>query len=377
MFDLICFSHLRWNFVYQRPQHIMTRYSKLARVFFVEEPMYDAKEDFNQISRDEGSGVHIVVPHLSCGSINQNIRLKILLKSLVEAYSINDYLLWYYSPMALEFSDHLSPRMIVYDCMDELSAFKFAPASLNSLELKLFSKSDVVFTGGQMLYEAKKSRHHNIFPFPSSIDKDHFYKARANKKDPEDQKRISSPRLGFYGVIDERFDIDLINEVATIRPDWQFVMLGPVVKIDPATLPQKQNIHWLGSKTYNELPEYLSGWDICIIPFVLNESTRFISPTKTPEYLAAGKPVISTAINDVMNPYEKLGLVHIIRSPEEFVVTANKILNNHDRAKWLGMVDYYLAGISWDRTFSGMHSTIRTTMKKIEIADLANEENYV
>src|SRR5690606_28943889 len=103
-------------------------------------------------------------------------------------------------------------------------------------------------------------------------------------------------RIGYAGVIDERIDLVLLDQVARARPDYQFVMLGPIAKIDPATLPQRGNIHYLGSKKYADLPRYLAGWDVAMMPFALNDATRFISPTKTPEYLAAGRRVVSTAI---------------------------------------------------------------------------------
>ena len=209
--------------------------------------------------------------------------------------------------MSLAFSDHLAPGLIVYDCMDELSAFRGAPPELVEREVELMCRANLVFTGGYSLYEAKRQRHDNAHPFPSSVDVEHFAAARRPQHDPDDQAEIPHPRLGFYGVIDERLDIALIEQVARMRPDWQIVLVGPVVKIDPAELPQRDNIHYLGGKTYDELPQYLSGWDVAIMPFALNESTRFISPTKTPEYLAGGCPVVSTPITDVVRTYGDTG----------------------------------------------------------------------
>ncbi|HEY1112573.1 MAG TPA: glycosyltransferase, partial [Chitinophagaceae bacterium] len=250
--------------------------------------------------------------------------------------------------------DHLAPKMVVYDCMDELSAFKFAPPALTENEKMVMQKADVVFTGGYSIYEAKKDKHHNIYPFPSSIEKEHFAIARTISEDPADQAPIPHPRFGFFGVLDERFDIDLIEQVAKARPNWQFVLIGPVVKIDPATLPQYANIHYLGGKTYKELPQYLAGWDVAVIPFAMNESTRYISPTKTPEYLAAGKPVISTPIRDVVSPYGENKLVHIASTAEEFIRHGEAILKKKQQKAWLNKVDAFLAGNSWDRTWSQM-----------------------
>lgn len=266
--------------------------------------------------------------------------------------------------MAAAIGNHFYPAFILYDCMDELSNFKFAPPELKEREKELFSKADLVFTGGHNLYNAKKDYHHNIHSFPSSIDKEHFTQARDVANEPEGQKNIPHPRLGFYGVVDERFDIDLITEVAERKPEWQFVIIGPVIKIDPESLPHLNNIHYLGSKTYDELPQYLAGWDIALIPFLRNESTKYISPTKTPEYLAGGKPVISTSIIDVVTPYGINNLVHIADTPDEFIKAADFELNNTDRNQWLQNVDLFLSQNSWDKTWNRMMQLITDTMKK-------------
>ena len=276
--------------------------------------------------------------------------------------NLAEHAFWYYTPMALDFTRKYTPEIIVFDCMDELSAFKFAPEELKSLEKELLNKADVVFTGGNSLYEAKKNQHSNIHSYPSSIEKEHFAKAREINTCPEDQIKTSKPKLGFYGVIDERFDIELIKGIADARPDWQICLIGPVVKIDPNTLPQNENIHYLGSKNYKELPAYLANWDIALIPFMINESTRFISPTKTPEYLAAGKPVISTPIKDVISPYGKNKLVHIANNAAGFIEAAEKELAAADKRLWLKRVDALLAENSWDNTCSSMLGCMQQVM---------------
>ncbi len=357
--DLVCFSHLRWNFVYQRPQHLLSRFAKANRVFFIEEPVFSESPDSLQITLTE-ENVLVVIPQLQTGeeTKNKEDRLYHLVSRLFSQMQVNQYIFWYYTPMALAFTGKFNPTVIIYDCMDELSAFKFAPPELKTLEASLMKSADVVFTGGQSLYEAKKDLHPNIHPFPSSIDKEHFNRARLKTSDPADQQSIPHPRFGFYGVIDERFDIDLIKKVAEKKPDWHFVLVGPVVKIDPATLPKNKNIHYLGGKSYQELPSYLSGWDVAIIPFALNESTRFISPTKTPEYLAAGKPVISTSIRDVVNPYGKLELVHIADTADEFIKAGNAELDGKDKSSWKTKTDEFLKELSWDNTWKRMMELI-------------------
>lgn len=352
--DLVCFSHLRWGFVYQRPQHLLSRFTKHTRVFFIEEPIMHNEPDKLHITQDE-KNLFIVVPHLqNNNSESTSSRLQGLVNQLFKQMKVDKYFAWYYTPMALSFTEHLKPEFVVYDCMDELSAFKFAPLELKEREQQLFDKADVVFTGGHSIYESKRDKHSNIHPFPSSIDKEHFEQARIIEKDPADQLNIPHPRFGFCGVIDERLDIDLIAKVAHLKPDWHFVMIGPVVKIDPASLPQLPNIHYLGGKDYKQLPQYISGWDVALIPFAMNESTKFISPTKTPEYLAAGKPVISTPIRDVVRPYGDNNLVHIAATPEELITHAEQELQNNTRTSWLEKVDTFLAGNSWDRTWSQM-----------------------
>ena len=375
--DLICFSHLRWNFVYQRPQHIMSRFGKYGRVFFVEEPVYGSSTPHYTIEQQANTQVWVVTPHLP-----ENIDIieaqKGLLKKLMKAMQIRQYFTWYYSPMALSFSDELRPSLVIYDCMDELSAFRFAPAALKQYEAMLFDKADIVFTGGHHLYEAKQYLHHSIYPFPSSIDKDHFLQARLGLPEPEDQREIPRVRIGFYGVVDERFNVTLLKGLATLHPDWHFVIVGPVVKIDPQSLPDLPNTHFLGGKTYNELPIYLSGWDVAMMPFALNESTKYISPTKTPEYLAGGKPVVSTSIRDVVVPYGKQGLVQIADTVKGFSNAIHLALEQKNNPSWLAKVDAFLAGNSWDKTFQRMAGLIENSIKvKRDNKDGNKREAYV
>jgi glycosyltransferase involved in cell wall biosynthesis len=359
---LICFSHLRWNFVYQRPQHLMTRAARQFQVYFIEEPIYDATEAYNEINEGVAPGITTVIPHLPAGS-DSPANKKELLDSLMSSFEDKKYILWYYTPMALEFSDHLQPEAIIYDCMDELSGFKFAPPLLKELEKQLMQKADLVFTGGYHLYEAKKNMHPNIHPFPSSIDKEHFEQARREQEDPEDQASVPHPRIGYYGVVDERFDIPLLTALAATHTDWHFMIVGPVVKIDPSLLPRYPNIHYTGQKGYKELPCYLSGWDVAMMPFLLNEATQFISPTKTPEYLSGGKPVVSTPIRDVVKPYGTLGLVKIASTHTEFEKAIQLSLDMKDRASWLEKVDAFLLNNSWENTWNQMMKLITKTSK--------------
>ena len=364
--DVICFSHLRWNFVYQRPQHLLSRVAKQNRVYFFEEPLPGDSGNNFQVQVDEVTGIKIVVPQIRRDATKEDIieTQKLALDEIMRSENIQRPILWYYSPMALGFSDHLNPLMTIYDCMDELSAFRFAPPALKQYEALLFNKADIVFTGGCHLYEAKKYLHENIHPFPSSIDKDHFAQARQTVRDPADQEQIPYPRIGFFGVIDERFNIRLLKELATLHPEWHFVLVGPFAKIDSAAIPRKPNIHLLGQKTYAELPAYLAGWNVAIMPFALNESTKYISPTKTPEYLAGGKPVVSTSIRDVVVPYGKEGLVQIADTVMEFEKAIQQLLRRGSDKKWLKKVDAFLANNSWDNTYADMAGLIQETIRR-------------
>ena len=370
---LLCLSHLRWDFVYQRPQHLLTRFSEIFSTYFLEEPIHDAEDDAYLHLSKRLPNLWVVVPHIPAGlsKAEEKLVMKQLMDKFMEKEDGDDFLFWYYTPMALSFTEQFNPALVVYDCMDELSLFKNAPAELKDFEKRLMAKSDVVFTGGHSLYEAKKHQHANIHAFPSSIDKSHFVKARTNKVQAEEQAIITGPKLGFYGVIDERFDIELIRAIADARPEWNLMLIGPVLKINVDHLPKNQNIHYLGQKSYEQLPQYLSGWDVALIPFMLNDSTKFISPTKTPEYLSAGKPVVSTAIRDVINPYAKNSLVHIGRNAEDFIEAIELELNNKNTKHWLAKVDAFLSKNSWDNTCENMITCIQNSIKdkqKISIA---------
>ncbi len=350
-FDVICFSHLRWDFVYQRPQHLMSRFGRSGRVFFIEEPVQKDGEPRIAIS-ERPDNVYVCKPTVDNAALVSG-----LVAEMCDRYQIDNFIAWFYTPMLLGWADALSPRAVVYDCMDQLSAFRGAPPDLLERERQLFERADLVFTGGQSLYDAKRDQHASVYAFPSSIDTAHFGRARGILGDVEQQAVIPHPRIGFAGVIDERADLELLAAIADLRPDWNFIMLGPVVKIDESDLPQRANIHYLGQQSYGRLPAFLAGWDAAMMPFALNESTRYISPTKTPEFLAAGLPVVSTPIADVVRPYGENGLVRIASTPAEFVSGLERALTE-DRTERLNKADEFLRHLSWDKTFLAMRGLI-------------------
>lgn len=356
----------------------MSRFAKTRRVFFVEEPICDLAPTegprFDVVAQRHG--LKIIVPHLPSGLMDWEVARAQgrLMGELFDRENIEMPTLWYYTPMALEFSRHLRAHSIVYDCMDELSLFHGAHAAIREYERELLRRAHVVFTGGYSLWEAKRNLHSNVHAFPSSVEADHFRAARSALPIPSDQLDVPHPRVGFFGVLDERFDRDLLGRVAEMRPDIHFVMLGPVVKIDPAVLPKRPNIHYLGQKTYGELPAYLAGWDVAIMPFAHNDSTRFISPTKTLEYLAAGRPVVSTSIRDVVRPYGEQGLLYIADDAESFAAAIDLAIQEKDNAQWLDRVDAMLSHTSWDLTASRMSGLVDLAPLSSETSETVAEE---
>lgn len=341
----------------------MSRFARTRPVFIFEEwipcdhPL--PYLEFHRFPADKVTAVRPRMPHW-WNEAEREAGLRRLLDELLALTQVKRPVLWFYTPMMFGFASHIDASAVIYDCMDELSAFRFAPPRLKALEAELIARADAVFTGGYSIYEAKADRHDNIHPFPSSVDTAHFAQARGSKiTQPADQAGITGPRLGYYGVIDERIDLDLIAQLAKALPQCSIIMVGPVVKVDPAHLPRAKNIHYLGQRSYGELPAYLAGWDVALMPFAINEATRFISPTKTPEYLAGGKPVVSTAICDVERHYGDLDAVTIARNHADFIAGCRSALTAMTQAGvWLAEADALLATMSWDETFGRMTALV-------------------
>lgn len=360
-YDLVVFSHLRWDFVYQRPQQLLSRLARGRRVLVIEEPIHAADAAPHWETSEPEPGVHVArlhTPIAAPGFADEHTAtFAAMLPQLLAEQAISSYVAWLYTPMALPLAQLLSPLAVVYDCMDELSAFLHAPPQLLQREAALFGWADLVFTGGPSIYRAKQGLHPAVHCFPSSVDAAHFRQAIGGADAPE-QAELPHPRLGFYGVIDERMDLSLVAALAHAHPDWQIIMVGPVVKIDPAGLPRAQNLRYLGQRRYDELPAFLAGWDVCMLPFARNDSTRFISPTKTLEYMAAEKPIVSTPITDVAEPYGDI--VYLGDTPQSFVAACEQALQQSDdeRERRLAAMQQVLANTSWDTTAAAMEALI-------------------
>jgi UDP-galactopyranose mutase len=372
---LVVFSHLRWDFVYQRPQHLLSRLAQEQAVFVIEEPIRDPDAAPHLERQTPRPQVTVCRPHTPCPEWGfgdaQLPDLKVLVERLVREEDLKRCLAWMYTPMALPLIELFEPEVLVYDCMDELSAFDLAPPQLMERERQLLDRADVVFTGGPSLYRAKQGRHPNVHLFPSSVDTEHFRQALSGLPEPQDQAGLPRPRLGYFGVIDERLDRPLLAHLAALHPEWQIIMIGPVVKIDPATLPQAPNLHYLGQRSYETLPAYLAGWDLCLLPFARNAATRFISPTKTLEYMAAERPIVSTPITDVQEPYGDI--VYLGDTSEAFVEACERALASSaaERVRRGDKMRAVLKNTSWDATVAAMQRLIREARERKRSSDTA------
>ena len=326
---LIVHSHLRWDFVWQRPQQLLSRFGSSRHVLYVEEPIF--LDDVSMATLDVtnvGGRVHRVVPRLPSALRSSYDGAAELVRSLVAALvgeggrlggAFDNAVQWFYTPMpAPVMLGAFAEKGVVYDCMDELAQFRFAPPELAARERLLMTRSDVVFTGGRKLYESKARHHPNVHFFGCGVDAAHFSRARDPETAvPPELHDLPGPVLGYFGVVDERLDYALIDRLAERFEQGSLVFVGPLAKVDRAELPNRANIQWLGQRPYDALPSYVKGFDVCLMPFALNAATEFINPTKTLEYMAAGKPIVSTAVPDVVRNFTPI--VRVARSVDEFV----------------------------------------------------------
>lgn len=374
---IICFSHLRWDFVWQRPQQIMSRLEKDHRILFWEEAIEtDHHLPYLEFHAFAGTTVQSIRPRVPArwSREEKDRALAGLLDQMMGLCGIERPILWFWSPMFWPVAAHVAPKAaaVVHDVMDELSAFRFAPPELIAREGELMAAADLVLTGGWSIWEARRDRHDNIHAMPSSVDTAHFATARRSLPQPADQGGLPGKRLGYYGVIDERIDLSLIAALAKAHPEWSVVMVGPLAKIGPDDLPRAPNIYWLGQKSYDELPAYLAGWDVAIMPFALNEATRFISPTKTPEYLAGGRQVVSTPIRDVVRHYGALRAVQIAADAPEFVLACETAMAQAARGEGRAEADAMLAEQSWNATVARMAALMGEAVARRAAAPVAD-----
>ncbi|MBF4494179.1 glycosyltransferase [Flavobacterium sp. MR2016-29] len=354
-YDMIVFCHLRWQFVYQRPQHIISRMSDNMKVLLIEEPIsYDSKEENTANLTVVNDNLHVLQP-----KVKDIESIAKILPDYIK--NSNPSIGWFYSASFTPLLDFFEFETVVYDCMDELSLFKGAPEYLIHQEKYLMANADIVFTGGKSLYESKKQSHSNVYCFPSSVDEKHFAQALNGIEIPQDIANIDTPIVGYFGVIDERIDLKLIEETAKKLPKVFFVMIGPLAKIDESDLPREENIYYLGMKSYNELPNYLKAFDIAMMPFAINDATKYISPTKTLEYMAAGKPIISTKIHDVERDYSNC--VSLVENADKFTDAITSLFDKRATSSLQAKYHEILKNTSWDATAEKMQSIIKEFTK--------------
>jgi glycosyltransferase involved in cell wall biosynthesis len=358
-FDIVAYSHLRWDYVYQRPQQILERIGQSHKVLYIEQPIDHVSLHGVPSIVEVSENITVLQPRIDHGKFLDEYEELTL--RFMKRLNIERPVLWFYGPGFEKLTDRVPHSLVVYDCMDEHSAFKGTNEGIIRNEMNLLKKADVVFTGGKSLFEAKKEHNPNVHCFPSSVDLEHFRKSLDPETTvPEDLLSIPKPTVAYYGVIDERTDLDLLTGIADLMPDISFVMIGPVIyaKINADKLPERKNIYYLGGKPYADLPNYLKGIDICMMPFALNRSTQFISPTKTLEYMAGLKPIISTPVTDVVRDYSEM--VYIVNNAEEFKKAVEYYLNEtpEEESKRKYLEESVLRSTSWDRTVREMEDIV-------------------
>ncbi|HWI13533.1 MAG TPA: glycosyltransferase [Burkholderiales bacterium] len=358
---IVVHSHLRWDFVWQRPQHILTRLAANHRVVFIEEPVWGDHPSGLDITQAARNVVRIV-PRMRTGAEREADDLPCAIQAAFDKHELlrGDFsrvIHWFYTPMAAPvFLGKFEAAAVVYDCMDELSKFRFAPEDLRRRERLLLKEADVVFTGGYQLFTAKSQHHRNVHFYGCGVEVEHYAKAReAGTVIHPDIAHLPRPVLGYFGVIDERLDYELIDRLAASFHDGSIVMIGPLAKVDRDTLPQRANIHWLGQQAYETLPRYVKGFDVCLMPFALNEATEHINPTKTLEYMAAGKPVVSTAVPDVVRNFDSL--VTVAHTPVAFIEAAREACSAPDPGR-IARGIARAADMSWDAVVAAMRGHV-------------------
>ncbi|MEY2471472.1 MAG: UDP-galactopyranose mutase [Actinomycetota bacterium] len=362
--DLVVLSHLRWDFVWQRPQHLISRVAATGRrTWFVEEPVLvpDAQEvTVRELDAGAVTRLWLEIPgeprHCGFGD-----PVAVEHQQLIADYlgRSSDRVCWLYTPMAMPIATALDADLVVYDVMDDLASFAHAPEGLRALQMETLERADLVFTGGRSLHRGVVDLRGDAHCFPSGVEPEHYARARGCREVRD------TPVAGYVGVIDERLDLDLIGGLARALPDWEIHIVGPVVKIDPASLPQAPNLHYPGPVQYDELPECMAKFDVALMPFALNEATRSISPTKTLEYLAAGLPVVSTSVPDVVASFSDV--VDIQDDTRGFAAACREVLA-HDARDRDRKLRPLLHANHWDTIAARMTQLIETARRPLTAA---------
>ena len=358
---LLTFSHLRWNSAPRRPHHIMSRMAGKRDILFIEEPILRGGDATLEVTAAEPR-LRVIQPHLPFNGTgfgdHQVETLATLLRAFLTREGYKEYAAWVYTPMAVTLARALRPKAMVYDCMDELASFLLAPPELPEREAELLAYADVVFADGPGLHRSKRNQHPFVHSFPSGVDTEHF--ATADDVDEaRDQESLPHPRLGLFGVVDERMDLSILQHLSAERPDWQIVVVGPIARIEASRLPHGSNLHYIGLRSYQEIPSYLAGWDVCLMPFQKSAVTTYISPRKCLEYMAAGRPIVSTPIPDIAEPYGDV--VRTGEGPEGFLEACERALAETEAQQNAreSLSRQILHRTSWEETVDRMDLILR------------------
>jgi glycosyltransferase involved in cell wall biosynthesis len=375
----IVHSHLRWDFVWQRPQQIMSRLAGHHPILFLEEPLPGKGYSHLQVTVPFPNVVRVVpfLDPISGETCDQQCgRTLRLFKQAIREHPIlshrfDTFIQWFYSPQtAYPMISQLNSVGIVYDCMDELANFRFAPPDIAEREKWLISKADIVFTGGHHLYRSKSRLHHNVHFFGCGVDVDHYGKAMLDKTEPPwEVASLPRPVLGYVGVIDERLDYELLRRVGDAFPSGSVVMVGPLAKVDEQALPKSLNIHWLGKRPYEDLPALVKSFDVCLMPFAMNEATQYINPTKTLEYMSAGKPIVSTAVPDVVRNFTPI--VDVAYSHDEFIDALSRAYQQPDEDRIARGIDLANES-SWESIVTSMRRHILDRIARLPVQEVSN-----
>ena len=379
-YPILVHSHLRWDWVWQRPQQFLSRFAKRHPILFVEEAMPVADLDKPRaMLRDVASVPNLTVLRtefppsvLADREAVDAEQKRLVLATLAGPLSatFERPVQWFYDPMAaIAFAGQMNECAIVYDCMDQLSQFRGAPPELIRRERELLSLADVVFAGGPKIWKAKREHNANCHSYGCGVDVRHFGKARAEETEiPADLASLPGPRLGYFGVVDERMDYELVSALALAHPEWSVIIIGPACKVDPAGFPQHPNLHFLGARGYDQLPAYVKGLDVCLMPFAMNEATEFINPTKALEYMATARPIVSSAVEDVVLQFSDV--VSIAGSHTEFIAMCEQAIREPDPAQIARGVQLAKRN-SWEAIVARMEGHIADVLLKRKRSETA------
>ncbi len=371
--DLIVFSLERWGSSFSRTSQIMSRFASHRKVYFIETPVLGVSKNPLYLLRETRDDVMVIEPYLpeETSVFEQKQALIEIVNKLIDDENIKNFTIWTDTPKSIPFFRHLEPKALIYDCLQDYSVTN------PELEKELFNRADLVFTSGLSLYAAKRSMHPNIHHNPDCVDYRHFYQARYLNDEMEDLENIPHPRIGFAGTIDEKIDFHLIENLATLRPDWHFVLAGNIVGLDPATLPKKENIHYIPHKGYSKLPLFLAGCDCTFVPYKVNEENKFLNPSFIAESLIAARPVVATPLHDVVTVYDGQNLISLVEFPLDFINKLDYAMAmEKDSKSWLTLVDENFKGMSWNKCWvrlEALESDVYSAQVKMDIQDNIKE----